>query len=189
MPHSYESGFSLMHDKQQGSVYITWHIENTSDVHFMFLTPDGTLQVMYGNEQVKNPYVTWMAPLHRCDIYGVCGPFAVCNNNKSPNCECLKGLASSGKAQNDGFWKLSSMKLPDHYEYLRINDSSGCQRWCLSNCSCEAYAYVTGIDCMVWSGGLMDIQQFPLAAGNGLFLRLSYIRGCCLGRWVWWVRG
>ncbi|CAL5397125.1 unnamed protein product [Camellia sinensis] len=207
MPHSYDSGFNLVRDNQQGSVYITWHIENTSDVHFIFLTPDGTLQAMYGNEQGKNPYVTWIAPLHRCDIYGVCGPFAVCNNNKSPNCECLKGfvpssteewwkgnwasgcvrktelvcekntssLASSGKAQNDGFWKLSSMKLPDHYEHLRINDSSGCQQWCLSNCSCVAYAYVTGIDCMFWSGGLMDIQQFPLAAGNDLFLRLSYL--------------
>ncbi|KAL7218808.1 hypothetical protein ACSBR2_011972 [Camellia fascicularis] len=34
-------------------------------------------------------------------------------------------LASSGKAQNDGFWKLSGMKLPDHYEYLYTEDSSG----------------------------------------------------------------
>ncbi|CAL5411066.1 unnamed protein product [Camellia sinensis] len=205
MDNGYGSGFNLVHDNQQGSVYITWHTYNTSDVQFMFLSPDGTLKIMLRNEQVKNPYVTWMAPLNRCDIYGVCGPFTVCNNNKSPNCECLKGflpssteewwkgnwaggcvrktellcekntssLASSGKAQNDGFWKLSSMKLPDHHEYWYTEDSSGCQQWCLSNCSCVAYAYVTGIHCMVWSGGLMDIQQFSLA-GNDLFLRLSY---------------
>ncbi|THG20539.1 hypothetical protein TEA_010203 [Camellia sinensis var. sinensis] len=136
---------------------MTWHVYNTSYVHFTFLTPNGTLKLMYKDEKVKNPYVCWMVPVNRCDIYGVCGPFGVCNMNKSPNCECLKGLvpnsiedwkkgnwaggcvrktdllcqknasslASSGKAQNDGFWKLSSMKLPDHYEYLYTKDSSG----------------------------------------------------------------
>ncbi|CAL5408414.1 unnamed protein product [Camellia sinensis] len=182
---SYGAGINLVNDNQQGSVYITWHTYNTSYVPFFLLTPDGTLKVMVGNEQGKNPYVTWKASPNRCDIYGVCGPFGVCNNNKSPNCECLKGFVPSsteewwkgnwagGCAQNDGLWKLSSMKLPDHYEYLYTEDSSGCQQWCLSNCSCAAYAYVTGILCMVWSGGLMDIQQFSLA-GNKLFLRLSY---------------
>ncbi|KAL7250113.1 hypothetical protein ACSBR1_012169 [Camellia fascicularis] len=158
--HGNANKLNIVHDNQQGGVYITWYNENTSYVEFIFLTPDRTLK------------------------------------NKSPNCECLKGfvpnstedwwkgnwaggcvrktellcekntssLASSGKAQNDGFWKLSGMKLPDHYEYLYTEDSSGCQQWCLSNCSCVAYAYVTGIHCM-----------FPLAAGNDLFLRLSYL--------------
>ncbi|CAL5411068.1 unnamed protein product [Camellia sinensis] len=201
--YGYGDGFDITHDNQQGNV--TWHVYNTSTVHFLFLTPNGSLKIMYMDEKVKNPYVTWMTPLNRCDIYGVCGPFGVCNKNKSPNCECLKGfvpnsiedwkkgnwaggcvrktdllcqkntssLASSGKAQNDGFWKLRSMKLPDHFEYLYSEDSSGCQQWCLSNCSCVAYAYVTGIDCLVWTGGLMDVQQFSLA-GNDLYLRLSY---------------
>ncbi|CAL5393952.1 unnamed protein product [Camellia sinensis] len=205
--HGYANKLNIVHDNQQGGVYITWYSENTSYVEFIFLTPDGTLKVTHWDEQVKNLYVSWMVPANQCDIYGVCGPFGVCDKNKSPNCECLKGfvpnstedwwkgnwaggcvrktellcekntssLASSGKAQNDGFWKLSDMKLPDHYEYLHTKDSSGCQQWCLSNCSCVAYAYVTGIHCMVWSGGLMDIQQFQLAAGNDLFLRLSYL--------------
>ncbi|KAL7213258.1 hypothetical protein ACSBR2_015883 [Camellia fascicularis] len=170
--HSFANGLNLIHDNQQGSVYITWYIYNTSYVQFMFLTPDGTLKAMYWDEQVKNPYVSWMTSLNPCDIYGVCGLFGDCNKNKSPNCECLNGsipksiedwkkgnwaggcvrktdflcqknttsLASSAKAQNDGFQKLRSMKLPDHYEYLYTEDSSGCQQWCLSNCSCVAYA-------------------------------------------------
>ncbi|KAL7212890.1 hypothetical protein ACSBR2_015562 [Camellia fascicularis] len=203
--YGYGDGFDITHDNQQGNVNMTWHVYSTSSVHFLFLTPNGSLKIMYMDEKVKNPYVTWMTPLNGCDIYGVCGPFGVCNKNKSPNCECLKGfvpnsiedwkkgnwaggcvrktdllcqkntssLASSGKAQNDGFWKLRSMKLPDHFEYLYSEDSSGCQQWCLSNCSCVAYAYVTGIDCLVWTGGLMDVQQFSLA-GNDLYLRLSY---------------
>ncbi|KAL7243939.1 hypothetical protein ACSBR1_016206 [Camellia fascicularis] len=154
--HGFANGLNLIHVNQQGSVYITWYIYNTSYVQFMFLTPDGTLKAMHWNEQVKNPYVSWMTSLNPCDIYGVCGLFGDCNKNKSPNCECLNGfvpksiedwkkgnwaggcvrktdflcqknttsLASSAKAQNDGFQKLRSMKLPDHYEYLYTEDSS-----------------------------------------------------------------
>ena len=58
----------------------------------MFITLDGTLKRLFMDDQVKNPYVSWMVPVNRCDIYGVCGPFGVCNKNKSPNCECLKGF-------------------------------------------------------------------------------------------------
>ncbi|CAL5411055.1 unnamed protein product [Camellia sinensis] len=211
----YGSGFNLVHDNQQGSVYITWHTYNTSDVQFMFLTPDGTLTIMLGNEQVKNPYVTWMASLNRRDIYGVYGPFGVCNNNKSPNCLCLKGfvpsstdewwkgnwaggcvrktellcekntssLASSGKAHNDGFWKLSSMKLPDHHEYLYTEDSSGCQQWCFSNCSCVAYAYVTGIHCWFELGKDKKNKKFIIifATISGVVLLGAFMYG--MHRW------
>ncbi|CAL5411061.1 unnamed protein product [Camellia sinensis] len=186
--YGYDDGFDITHDNQQGNVNKTWHVYNTSSVHFLFLTANGSLKIMYMDENSRTHI-----------------PFGVCNKNNSPNCECLKGfvlnsiedwkkgnwaggcvrkidllcqkntssLASSGNAQNDRFWKLRSMKLPDHFEYLYIEDSSGCQQWCLSNCSCVAYAYVTGIDCVVWTGGLMDVQQFSLA-GNDLYLCLSY---------------
>ncbi|KAI9198970.1 hypothetical protein LWI28_025278 [Acer negundo] len=30
----------------------------------------------------------------------------------------------------------------------------------LSNCSCTAYAEITGIGCMIWSGNLVDVQEF-----------------------------
>ncbi|CAL5408619.1 unnamed protein product [Camellia sinensis] len=181
----YANKLNLVHNNQQENVYIIQYMYNTSYVQLMFLTLDGTLKILFMDEHVKNLYVSWMLPANRCGIYGVCGPFGVCDKNKSPNCECLKGfvpnstedwwkgnwaggcvrkteqlcekntssLASSGKAQNDGFWKLSSIKLPDHDEYLYTEDSSGCQQWCLSNYSCVAYAYVTGIHCMVWPGG------------------------------------
>ncbi|PSS24734.1 G-type lectin S-receptor-like serine/threonine-protein kinase [Actinidia chinensis var. chinensis] len=88
---------------------------------------------------------------------------------------CQKNITSLalGKAKNDGFWKLNAMKLPDHFEYLYNEDSSSCQKWCLRNCSCVAYAHVAGIGCMVWAGGLMDVQQFSFA-GDDLFVRLAH---------------
>ncbi|XP_062086964.1 G-type lectin S-receptor-like serine/threonine-protein kinase At1g61550 [Humulus lupulus] len=37
-------------------------------------------------------YTNWKAPATRCDIYGACGPFGVCNDAGSPICKCLKGF-------------------------------------------------------------------------------------------------
>ncbi|XP_028066155.1 G-type lectin S-receptor-like serine/threonine-protein kinase At1g61370 [Camellia sinensis] len=40
---------------------------------------------------------------------------------------CQKNISrlANGTAQNDGFWKLSGLKLPDHFEYLFNQDYSG----------------------------------------------------------------
>ena len=50
-------------------------------------------------------------------------------------------------------------------------DAEDCQIWCLNNCSCMAYSYVGTIGCLVWSGDLIDIQEFSMS-GEDLFLRL-----------------
>ncbi|THG17571.1 hypothetical protein TEA_004959 [Camellia sinensis var. sinensis] len=60
---------------------------------------------------------------------------------------CQKNISrlANGTAQNDGFWKLSGLKLPDHFEYLFNQDYSD----------------------------LVDVQQFS-TDGNDLFLHLAY---------------
>ena len=68
------------------------------------------------------------------------------------------------------------MKLPDFYEYVKFDyddDYDSCPTWCLKNCSCLAYAYVDGIGCLVWSEGILDIQEFSYG-GQNLFLRLAH---------------
>ncbi|KAK1420057.1 hypothetical protein QVD17_21362 [Tagetes erecta] len=74
----------------------------------------------------------------------------------------------------DKFWVLKGIKLSDHHQYFPYMDTDACQRLCLSNCSCKAYAFVQGIYCMIWTEELMDIEQFPYG-GENLFLRLSYV--------------
>ncbi|CAH2042901.1 unnamed protein product [Thlaspi arvense] len=74
----------------------------------------------------------------------------------------------------NGDVELKGMKLPDHFEYLYMEDDrSGCRQWCMNNCSCVAYAFADGIGCMVWAGDLMDVQQFSIN-GEVFFLRLAY---------------
>ncbi|KAG5561488.1 hypothetical protein RHGRI_004514 [Rhododendron griersonianum] len=96
-----------------------------------------------------------------------------CRRDTELLCDKNSSGLSSGGVKIDGFLKLSGLKLPDRYVYLHDMSESGCEKWCLSNCSCVAYSYVVDIGCMVWAGGgLVDIQQFS-SAGEGLFLRLA----------------
>ncbi|XP_059292825.1 G-type lectin S-receptor-like serine/threonine-protein kinase At1g61550 isoform X2 [Lycium ferocissimum] len=88
-------------------------------------------------------------------------------------CQPKGNSTSSGVAQQDAFLKFSGLKLPDLAAIFHLDSASECERLCLKNCSCTAYAYVAGIRCMVWSGDLLDMQDYSYA-GEDLFLRLAY---------------
>ncbi|KAK1557127.1 hypothetical protein Q3G72_018523 [Acer saccharum] len=136
-----------------------------------------------------------------CDVYGWCGEFGSCNPEKKPICSCLRGFEpktvqewnrgnwTSGCVRKsplqcerinqtgdvkkeDGFLKLGTMKLP----YLAARSSVSvvnCREYCLSNCSCIAYAYDDGIGCMTWTGSLIDLQKFSIG-GADLYIRLAH---------------
>ncbi|XP_052734868.1 G-type lectin S-receptor-like serine/threonine-protein kinase B120 isoform X3 [Vigna angularis] len=70
----------------------------------------------------------------------------------------------------DKFLELSSMRLPDFASVVGTND---CQKVCLNDDSCTAYANVNGIGCMVWNVDLVDIQHYG-TRGNTLNIRLAH---------------
>ncbi|XP_064947347.1 G-type lectin S-receptor-like serine/threonine-protein kinase B120 isoform X1 [Musa acuminata AAA Group] len=79
----------------------------------------------------------------------------------------------AGSVQTDGFWKMEGVKLPDLSDWASgVVDEDGCGAACLGNCSCQAYAYVTGIGCLVWGVDLVDIHIFS-SGGNDMYLRLA----------------
>ncbi|XP_024992414.1 G-type lectin S-receptor-like serine/threonine-protein kinase At1g61480 [Cynara cardunculus var. scolymus] len=200
----YSNVISLMPENPQGGAYLTINRYNSSHIRWLYLEPDGVLQLNYWDDYHNMWDITWGAPDNPCDVYGVCGASAICTN-KSPICECLKGFVpqskdewsksnwttgcvrrsellcekngsslASGKTKPDKFWMLRGIKLPDHHQYFPYTDTNGCQRLCLGNCSCKAYAYVEGIDCMIWTEDFMDTKQFS-SGGENLFLRLAYV--------------
>ncbi|CDO99667.1 unnamed protein product [Coffea canephora] len=87
-------------------------------------------------------------------------------------CSTNSSNLTSKASKPDGFWKLIQMKLPDHHLFLYNEDAQGCSQWCLSNCSCLAYAYPDGIGCMVWVTDLVDIRQSSYG-GEDLYLRVA----------------
>ncbi|KAJ9566236.1 hypothetical protein OSB04_002202 [Centaurea solstitialis] len=201
----YASHISLMPENpQEGAYLVVTNKYNSYDIRWLYLRPDGVLHLNYRDDDRNKWNFTWRAPENPCDVYGVCGAFALCTN-KSSICECLTGFVpqskdewsksnwtrgcvrqsellcddenslTAGKTKPDEFRVLKGIKVPDHHYHFPNTDTNECQDLCLSNCSCKAYAYVEGIYCMVWKEeDLMDIEQFSFG-GENLFLRVSYV--------------
>ncbi|GFY91775.1 S-locus lectin protein kinase family protein [Actinidia rufa] len=144
--------------------------------------------------------VSWSSADTECDVYGKCGQFGSCNSKDSPVCSCLRGFepkhveewkagnftggcvrrtplqcernGSSGQEnKKDGFLKLTTMKVPELAEWSVVEEDE-CENQCLNNCMCSAYAYYSGIGCMLWNGSLIDIQKFS-SDGADLYIRVA----------------
>ncbi|KAG5561450.1 hypothetical protein RHGRI_004481 [Rhododendron griersonianum] len=135
---------------------------------------------------------------NRCGAYGMCNvmekPICSCLKGFVPKYEsewegenwsggCVRrtnlgcGNTSSeiGVAEGepvDGFLKIEGAKLPDFASLVMVEKIDECRQNCLKNCSCHAYAFVSGINCMVWSGDLVDMQRF-VDGGNDLYIRIA----------------
>ncbi|KAM4113079.1 hypothetical protein ACJW30_05G191400 [Castanea mollissima] len=139
-------------------------------------------------------------PLDRCDNYGKCGAFGMCQvqNGTEFECTCLPGFeprspsewsarnATSGCVKKHGrvsvcksgeeFVKVEHVKLPDS-SFARVDEKLSlkeCERRCLENCSCTAYGGVDAkeeVGCMRWYGELMDTRV--LDGGQNLYVRVD----------------
>ncbi|KAK4439267.1 G-type lectin S-receptor-like serine/threonine-protein kinase [Sesamum alatum] len=129
-----------------------------------------------------------------CDDYAVCGNYGVCNIYGSPRCACLTGFTprlrqdwarfdwTGGCTRRTplncsdpmGFRKFSGLKLPDPSGGL-VNRSARsleeCEKACLGNCSCVAYAKTQLSGCVAWFGNLVDIRIYA-EGGQDLFVRM-----------------
>ncbi|XP_059660325.1 G-type lectin S-receptor-like serine/threonine-protein kinase At1g11330 isoform X2 [Cornus florida] len=160
------------------------------------------LSMRYLDIGMENWEDTLRFPQSKCDIYGNCGPFGICNTQNSPICTCLQGFHpkdmeewsrgtwTSGcvrrrqlqcernnsdggeKGKEDGFLKRKTVKVPAFAMWLSVSEDI-CKSQCLNNCSCIAYSYYSGFGCMQWSADLIDIQEFSYG-GADLYIRVAY---------------
>ncbi|CAN6453297.1 unnamed protein product [Victoria cruziana] len=140
---------------------------------------------------------TWFQFTSLCDYYDRCGQFSVCYPDRPDECDCLTGFergaggcfrkrpvgcgdpngsVAAGSGWSSGnFETLPRMKPPDHATLnLSVLDQEGCRQSCISNCSCTAYAFASGMGCLVWTGKLVDLQQFTSDDdGISVYIRLD----------------
>ncbi|KAK1557720.1 hypothetical protein Q3G72_030334 [Acer saccharum] len=83
-----------------------------------------------------------------------------CVRRTKLQCERNSSVAGQNGGSEDGFKRFKCMKLPDSADVVTPRQSESCEKRCLQNCSCTAYAEITGIGCMIWSGNLVDVQEF-----------------------------
>ncbi|CBI33181.3 unnamed protein product, partial [Vitis vinifera] len=134
----------------------------------------------------------------------MCGPYGICKLVDQTICECPFGFTpkspqdwnarqtSAGcvarKPLNcragEGFRKFKGLKLPDaSYLNRTVASPAECEKACLSNCSCVAYANTDVSACVVWFGDLKDIRRYN-EGGQVLHIRMAASE---LGKCLPWI--
>ncbi|KAM7492641.1 hypothetical protein LguiA_035562 [Lonicera macranthoides] len=179
-------------------IYYKYELVSSSVVTRMVLNPSGDLQRFIWIDRTQSWILYLAAQMDNCDRYDLCGPYGSCNINNSPACGCLKGFKpkfpgewevadwSKGcehKAElecgnGEGFVKYSGVKLPDtsgSWFDARVNLEE-CERICLNNCSCTAYANMDvrgrGSGCLLWFSELVDVREY-IEKGQDLYVRMA----------------
>ncbi|KAL8152324.1 hypothetical protein V2J09_010084 [Rumex salicifolius] len=190
------AGFILATDKR-ATMSLSFTYSDGSSASFLSkytLNPQGTLVLQWWDATNKNWEVSWNAPTSNCDAYNHCGPFASCNPISSEACKCFRGFEPKNKAEwsrgnwtngclrrtklqcgsnGDGFWTMNNVKVPDKADWVLGLSNDECRGQCLSNCSCLACMYDTGVGCLWWSRDLIDTVKISDGGGLDLNARLA----------------
>ncbi|KAK7262704.1 hypothetical protein RJT34_30280 [Clitoria ternatea] len=181
-------------------VYYEYKPRDKSVFYIYKLTPLGFGQRYVWTSETGSRKVIPTGGADPCENYALCGANSICNmDGNVPKCECLKGYApifpqqwnmsywSSGcdprnkpKCKNgitDGFFRYTNMKLPDTSLswFSTTMNTEECQKSCLKNCSCTAYASLDirsgGSGCQHWFGDMIDMRTFS-KGGQDLYIRV-----------------
>ena len=186
-------------------VYYSFEEDNSTVSRFV-LNQSGLIQHIVWNPRIG----AWKDIItlngHECDDnYGMCGPYGICKLVDQTICECPFGFTpkspqdwnarqtSAGcvarKPLNctagEGFRKFKGLKLPDaSYLNRTVASPAECEKACLSNCSCVAYANTDVSACVVWFGDLKDIRRYN-EGGQVLHIRMAASE---LGKCLPWIQ-
>jgi hypothetical protein len=182
----------------QEEIYYKYQIANSSVLSRMVLSPDGVLQRFTWIDRTQDWTLYLTANMDNCDRFALCGAHGVCNINNSPACDCLKEFepksleewtaadwsqgcvrkAPLDCSNGEGFIKYTGIKVPDTRKswYNKTINLEECEKVCLKNCSCTAYANLDvrdgGSGCVLWFGDLIDIRQYN-ENGQDIYIRIA----------------
>ncbi|CAN6227325.1 unnamed protein product [Urochloa humidicola] len=155
---------------------------------FIIIDSNGLTKMLVWVNGLQDLETLYTQPKGSCDVFSVCGPFTICNENALPLlCTCMAGFSvkspkdwnldykrggcmrnnqlecSKNKSTNeltDKFLAISSVsRLPnDSHAMEAVTSAQECMEVCLSNCSCTAYSYSEG-GCLIWKGELLNVKQ------------------------------
>ncbi|KAF6159058.1 hypothetical protein GIB67_032675 [Kingdonia uniflora] len=197
----YLYGFKLSNTNEDGGIYFTYTLFNSSEILRFRIRWDGREEHLRWDEGKKEWSIFWTQPATECELYNKCGPYGRCSKSNLAICSCLHGFEpksirdwsrrdwsggcvrkkefqcernnSSKGMESDGFLELKEVNLPDLSDWKPVENRNKCEDQCLKNCSCTAYAYVIGIGCLIWDSDLVDIQQLQ-GGGDKLYIRLAH---------------
>ncbi|KAM6585096.1 hypothetical protein CsatB_012098 [Cannabis sativa] len=196
------NGSFVNNEDEVGTVY--W-LTNDSILSRMMIDESGMVRRYTWHDQTRQWQEFLSLPREVCDSYSHCGSNGICDrsNPERFECTCLPGFeprspgdwflrdGSGGCVRKpglaptcgkgEGFVKLARVKIPDTSK-ARVNmrlSLEGCEKECLANCSCTAYANAevtggSGIGCLTWHGDLVDSRTYPMS-GQDFYVRVDSI--------------
>ncbi|KAJ4887312.1 putative G-type lectin S-receptor-like serine/threonine-protein kinase [Raphanus sativus] len=192
-------GFKLSSPPERdGSVYFTYVPSDSSDLLRFRIRFDGVVEQFRWDEDARSWTLLQLKPSTECEKYNRCGNYSVCDESKefgSGKCSCIDGfepvnrnlwddgdfsggcrrrvlLNCSQTMREDEFVELRGMKLPDFGSVVTLGNSETCKDVCVRDCLCNAYAFVRGIGCMIWTRDLIDMERFE-DGGQSINIRLA----------------
>nr|TKW06789.1 hypothetical protein SEVIR_7G263500v2 [Setaria viridis] len=199
---SYSGRFSVEVVVRPNEIAYVFNATAGAPFSCLVLNVDGVLERRAWDPD-KRGWTVWMqSPRGFCDNYGKCGAFGLCNEDDAATqfCGCIDGFSPASPSQwsmretsggcrrnvplecrngttTDGFRVLKGVKLPET-DNATVDMSATleqCSVWCLSNCSCVAYAPAdirgSGSGCVMWKDDIVDVRY--LEDGQELYVRLA----------------
>ncbi|XP_022010944.2 G-type lectin S-receptor-like serine/threonine-protein kinase At4g27290 isoform X1 [Helianthus annuus] len=195
----YSSDF-VMNEKE---IYITYELKKSTVFQRVVLTWDGKTLILQWIERIKDWMVYANAEVDTCDRFSLCGPYGICSINKHPPCSCMDGFEprnpeeweasdwgsgcirkkplhcgnGSGDRDEDGFWKIERVKVPDtRRSWYNVSMTLGeCEIACKRNCSCTGYTSLDirngGSGCLLWLDELLDTREYD--ANQDIYIRMA----------------
>ncbi|CAL1376794.1 unnamed protein product [Linum trigynum] len=167
-PDVYNYTFASMEDE----TYFNFSIDDPSVMVRFVLDDSGMFKRFSWHVSEGRWKEFWSVPKYRCDFYGQCGAYGVCDplNVNAFECHCLP--AYEPKSPRD--WSLrDGSAIWVHTSSSKVD----CERKCLKNCSCTAYASIKNggeaSSCLHWNGELVDTTNRESFDGHDLYVRVD----------------
>uniref|UniRef100_A0ACD6AF55 Uncharacterized protein n=1 Tax=Avena sativa TaxID=4498 RepID=A0ACD6AF55_AVESA len=189
-------------DNDQGK-YLTFNLVDETMVTRNVIDVSGQTKQFIWLEGSQDWTMIYAQPKAPCDVYAICGPFTICNDNMFPHCTCMEGFIiaspedweledrTSGCSRNtpldcisnkstthntDKFYSLPCIKLPQKApEVEAAASASECAQACLSNCSCTAYSF-NNDRCCTWHDELLNIRALQCSGTTNSTGETLYLR-------------
>jgi hypothetical protein len=183
--------------------YYTYIILDETVTVYFNLDVSGQIKVFVWREDSQDWLLAYSQPRAQCDVYAVCGPFAMCNDDALPYCTCTKGFSvrspedwelddrvggciwntpldfitnGSSTRSTDKCLSVPCVSLAQSVRRIEDAQSIGvCAQVCLDNCSCTAYSFTNGT-CSTWHGELLNIRQIQCSSAANSNGETLYLR-------------
>ncbi|BAT13152.1 G-type lectin S-receptor-like serine/threonine-protein kinase At2g19130 isoform X2 [Oryza sativa Japonica Group] len=180
--------------------YFMYHSSDESSSSFVSIDMSGQLKLSIWSQANQSWQEVYAQPPDPCTPFATCGPFSVCNGNSDLFCDCMESFSQkspqdwelkdrtagcfrntpldcpSNKSSTDMFHTITRVALPANPEKIEdATTQSKCAESCLSNCSCNAYAYKDST-CFVWHSELLNVKlhdSIESLSEDTLYLRLA----------------